>query len=75
MMLIEKRRSNHRAFNVRYGSFSASHIREVCWSNPMQMTGQAEGKWVGKSVQLPRLIANSGDKGSTHWSAPINTLP
>jgi hypothetical protein len=26
---------------------------EACWSNPMQMTGQIECKWVGKSVQLP----------------------
>lgn len=24
------------------------------WSNPLQMTGQAECKWVGKSVQLLR---------------------
>ena len=27
----------------------------ACRSNPMQMTGQVECKWVGKSVQLPRV--------------------
>jgi hypothetical protein len=39
--------------HVRFGSFSAGHGHEACWSNPMQMTGQVECKWVGKSVQLP----------------------
>jgi len=39
----------------RIGSFSAGHVRETIWSNPMQMTGQAECKWVGKSVQLITL--------------------
>ncbi len=33
--------------------FSADHAHESCWSNPMQMTGQVECKWVGKSVHLP----------------------
>ena len=35
-------------------SFSAGHVRDLCWSNPMQMIGQVECKRVGKSVQLPR---------------------
>jgi hypothetical protein len=37
------------------GSFCACHAHESCWSNPMQMTGQVECKWVGKSVQFPIL--------------------
>jgi hypothetical protein len=41
------------------GSFSAGHVHESCWSNPMQMTGQVECKWVGKSVQLPTRKAKS----------------
>lgn len=28
------------------GSFSAGQVHEVCWPNPMQMTGQVECKWV-----------------------------
>ena len=39
--------------NVCKGSFSAGHGHEACWSNPIQVTGQVECKWVGKSVQLP----------------------
>jgi hypothetical protein len=38
---------------VRFGSFSNGHDHEACWSNPMQMIGQVECKWVGKSMQLP----------------------
>jgi len=37
------------------GSFSAGHGHAACWSDPMQITGQVECKWVGKSVQLPIL--------------------
>ena len=35
------------------GSFSDGHDHEACRSNPMQMIGQVECKWVGKSMQLP----------------------
>lgn len=39
---------------VRFGSLSAGHGYEACWSDRMQMTGQVECKRVVKSVQLPR---------------------
>lgn len=35
-----------------FRSFSADNMHEPSWSNPMQMTGQVECKWMGKSAQL-----------------------
>ena len=35
-----------------FGSVSAGENHPMCWSNPMQTTGQVECKWVVKSVQL-----------------------
>jgi hypothetical protein len=46
--------------------FSAGHVREICWSNPIQMTGQAECKWVGKSEHLPI----EGRRGQTDLKCP-----
>lgn len=53
--------------NGRFWPISAGHVYELCWSSPMQMTGQVECKWVGKSVQLPidfnpsAIVPNSHD--------------
>jgi len=47
-------RNHSKGSRRRFYTLSAGHVRETCWSNPLQMTGQAECKWVGKSVQLPR---------------------
>jgi hypothetical protein len=33
-----------------YGSFSAGFVHEASWSNPTQIAGQVECKWVGKYV-------------------------
>ncbi|WP_348967365.1 hypothetical protein [Pseudomonas sp. PS02303] len=37
---------------VSYWPFFAGQGHPVCWSNPMQTTGQVECKWVVKSMQL-----------------------
>jgi len=58
-----------------YGPISAGHAHESCWSNPMQMTGPVECKWVGKSVQLPSsamiavIFAAWPDRGRQRWTA------
>ena len=49
--------------NAAFGSFSAGRVHESCRSNPMQMTGQVECKWVGKSVQLPSWISVASTTG------------
>ncbi|POP95481.1 hypothetical protein CXB41_16970 [Pseudomonas syringae pv. syringae] len=36
--------------------FFAGQGHPVCWSNPMQTTGQVECKWVVKSMQLRRGV-------------------
>lgn len=38
-----------------FGSVSAGENHPMCWSNPMQTTGQVECKWVVKSVQLGKM--------------------
>lgn len=38
--------------------FLAGHVDGSYWSNPMQMTGQVECKWVGKFVQLPNCTGD-----------------
>ena len=49
-----------------FGSVSAGENHPMCWSNPMQTTGQVECKWVVKSVQLgkksflPGMLTNDG---------------
>lgn len=47
--------------SVSFGSFSAGHGHETSWSNPMQMAGQVECKWLVKSMQLPKMAWLSGD--------------
>jgi len=37
----------------RFWLSSAGHGYEACRSNPMQIIGQIECKWLGKSVHLP----------------------
>jgi hypothetical protein len=52
-----------------FGSFSARYCRGASWSNPMQMTGQVECKWVGKSVKLPTSGKKTQDR-PPHQSPP-----
>ncbi|KWS66001.1 hypothetical protein AL053_05785 [Pseudomonas savastanoi pv. fraxini] len=41
----------------RFWPFFAGQGHSVRWSNPMQTTGQAECKWVVKSMQLRRQVS------------------
>jgi hypothetical protein len=41
---------------VHFWPLFAGQGHPVCWSNPMQTTGQVECKWVVKSMQLRTMV-------------------